>query len=148
MGAGRVLAGVLFCIIAASAIVIFVTLGISVSELETLGYSVFQGAFLIMVHPYTMIIGGTWSVLAALGAGAFIGGLIAKGAKAGATVGIISFGLFLFLQIAVGVFFDFSALQLWWAIMDLIGSVIIDLVLAAGILVAVGAIGGALTGGE
>jgi hypothetical protein len=152
MGAGRVLAGLLFCIVAICLIITFVTLGFSVNSIITMGgpdTSLFQAIFLIAVHPYSFVLLlGQWSIIAALAAGAFIGGLIAKGAKSGLAVGSISFALLLFLQLAVAFFFDFTAIELWYALLTLGGgNVIIDLILASGLLIVCGAIGGALTGG-
>ncbi len=151
MGAGRVLAGLLFCIIAIALIIAFVTLGFSIDSIIAMGgpdTSLFQAIFLVAVHPYTFVLVGSWSILAALAAGAFIGGLIAKGAKSGLAVGSISFTLLLFLQLAVAFVFNFTALELWYALLTLGGgNAIIDLILAAGLLIVCGAIGGALTGG-
>ncbi|NVM53708.1 MAG: hypothetical protein HWN66_08390 [Candidatus Helarchaeota archaeon] len=148
MGAGRVLIGVLFCIVAAAMIIVFVTLGLSVEEVVALGWptSLFQNIFLYTMHPYSFIQYGEWSILAALAAGAFIGGLISKGAKSGLAVGSISFGLLFFLQLAVGVFFNFTELLGWYGFVLFVGgNVIIDIALCAGLLIVCGAIGGALT---
>ncbi|MHA1129766.1 MAG: hypothetical protein ACTSQI_01245 [Candidatus Helarchaeota archaeon] len=149
MGAGRTFVGILFCIGTVALIIVFVTLGMSAEDvLGSFDTALVQGIFLIAVHPYTFLITGTWSLLAALAAGAFIGGLIAKGAKSGLAVGSISFGLLLLLQISVAFFFDFNALSVWYALITITGgNAILDFVIGAGVMLACGAIGGALTGG-
>lgn len=155
MGAGRVLVGMIFCIIAVMIIIIFVTLGLSVDDLVGIGLldaTLYQSIFLVAIHPYSFMVAfapAEWSVLAALAVGAFIGGLIAKGAKGGLSVGLLSFSILLLLQIAVGVFFNLSSLIAWYGLLELGGgSVLIDMLLAAAILAVCGAVGGALTGGE
>ena len=150
MGAGRTFAGILFCLIVIVIINVFLTLGLSVSDLTAIGFdtSLFQAIFLIDIHPYTFITGDGWSILAALGGGAFVGGLISKGAKNGVLVGTITFALLWILQIGIALLFDFNALYFWYALLELVGgSIILDFAISAGILIVAGAIGGAITGG-
>ncbi len=148
MNYGRVLVGALFCVLAATMIVFFITLGITVAELSILTISELPGAFLLVIHPFSLLLSGTWSVIAALAAGGFIGGLITKNYRAGAIAGVIGFGLMMFLQFAVGCGFNVATFQAWWVLMDATGSVVVDIGLGIGIVIVTGAVGGMLTSGK
>ncbi|MFX1294696.1 MAG: hypothetical protein ACFFD2_07560 [Promethearchaeota archaeon] len=147
MGAGRVLVGILIYIIAIVLIIIFVTLELSVDDISGMGFetSLFQAIFLTALHPYSLlIINGSWSIIAAIATGAFIGGLIAKGTKAGIAVGIISFGILFLLQICVTFVFNFGELMAWYGPLGTT-NVILDVTIGTGVSIVCGAIGGAIT---
>ena len=145
----RVLIGAIFCVLAATLIVFFITLGISfVGSLSIDILAELQNAFLLIIHPASQLLGGTWSVIAALAAGGFIGGLITKQYRAGAIAGIIGLGFMMVLQFTVGCAFNVTTFQAWWVLMDATGSVVVDIGLAIGIVIVTGAVGGMLTSGD
>ena len=147
MGAGRVILGMIFCLVAAILIVFFITLGYNLGDYPELGtLGLYQAVFLFLFHPYFTILLGIYSALAALAVGAFIGGLASKGAKHGALVGLLSWIIIFVLYLALTWVFDFASMMAFWNALGII-NLVIDIVLSLGILVAVGAIGGAITGG-
>jgi hypothetical protein len=145
MGAGRVLLGMIFCLIAAILIVFFITLGYNLSsypELATLG--LYQAIFFLLFHPYYTISLGIYSALAALAVGAFVGGLASKGAKRGALAGLLSWIVIFVLYICLTWLFDFASMMALWSALGI--GLVVDIAISLGIVV-VGAIGGAITGG-
>jgi hypothetical protein len=136
----------ILCLAAAILIVFFVTLGYDLSSIpELTGMAVYQTIFFLLMEPYFSVSVGLWSVLAALAVGAFIGGLASKGAKHGALVGLISWIIIFILYLAVAFVFDFAALATWWGMLGI--NIVFDIAIGLGVLVVVGAIGGAITGG-
>ncbi|NVM29516.1 MAG: hypothetical protein HWN65_11810 [Candidatus Helarchaeota archaeon] len=145
--AGKFLIGVLACMVTVEMIILFLTLGLSLEKVVSYNITtLWQAIFIIPLHLPTFITSGMWSIMAALTIGAFIGGLVMKQIKKGILVSIISFGLLLFLQLAVGFLFNFDALIAWYSLISSLGgNVIVDFLVSAFILIAAGAIGGALT---
>lgn len=136
--------GTLFCLVAAILIVFFVTLGYQTTNFPELGNPAhYQAIFALLLNPLTAIMAGEWSVIAALGVGALIGGLISKSPLSGILVGLVSFVVILILFLGLTIGFDVS---LWITWVTTYGSNVAgELALCAGILAGVGAIGGKLT---
>ncbi len=144
---GKLIIGVVACIGIVEMIILLLTLQLSTGKVDSyITTTLWQAIFIIPLHLPTFLTSGMWSITAALTIGAFIGGLIVKKIKKGILVGIISFGLLLLLQFAVGFLFDFNALIAWYSLISSLGSnVILDFLVSIGILITAGAIGGALT---
>ena len=147
MGAGRIILGMLFGLVTAFLIVFFVTLSLTVSDYAIFtNPAIYAVIALLLMHPYGMLTLGIYSAIAAPAAGAFVGGLVSKGAKNGLIAGLLMWVVVFLLYIGLGYSFDFGAMITTW---DMIGmtNVIIDFAMGLGIFCLVGAIGGAITGG-
>lgn len=144
---GRLWIGILACWGTVELIILFLTLGLSIAKVASYGITaLWQAIFIIPLHLPTFLTSGMWSIMAALTIGAFIGGLLMRTIKKGILVSVICFGLLLFLQFALGFLFDFNALLAWYSLIPALGgNVIIDFLVSAVILIAVGATGGAIT---
>ena len=144
---GKLLIGIPSCIFIVEMVILFLTLELSTGKLDShISTTLWQAIFIVPLHLPTFFTSGMWSILAALTAGAFIGGLIVKKIKKGILLGIICFGLFLLLQFSIGFLFDVDALLAWYSVIaSLGGNLLLDFLVSIGILVIAGAIGGALT---
>ncbi|MFX1295179.1 MAG: hypothetical protein ACFFD2_10055 [Promethearchaeota archaeon] len=144
MNAIRILIGLLFSLAASILIVFFVTLGYNLSNYSSLGSTaIYQTIFAAVLSPLTSIKMGLWSVIAAIGVGAFIGGLLSKSPLGGLIVGLLSFATILVIFMIITIGFDFSAWITWVQTWD--SSVIADIALCAGLFGGIAAIGGKLT---
>lgn len=144
MGIARIIIGTLFCLATAVLIVFFVTLGYNVANYTQLGTPAqYQVIFALLLDPITAVSINQWSVIAALGVGALIGGLISKSPLGGLAVGLVSFAAIFMLFLGVSIGFD---VNLWITWVSNYGSNVAgELALCAGILGGVGALGGKLT---
>ncbi len=149
MVSGNLIAGVIISMLTISLVILILTLEFSLSKFTDpiKPGNLIQAIFVLAPHPlYGFMTPGFSSVIIALVGGAYIGGLVVRGAKKGFIVGISCFGLLMFFQIAIGFFFDFSTYQGWLAqINSGDGNIIIDFLLSAGLLVVAGAVGGIIT---
>jgi hypothetical protein len=125
------------------------TLGFTLNKLS--GFTikpdnVIQTIFALAPHSFSYMTAGFWSILAALITGGYIGGLVVRTPKKGIQVGLISFGLLMFFQLAIGFLFDITTYQGWLAqVSSDGGDIIIDFVLSAVLLMAAGTVGGIVT---
>ncbi|HUY00147.1 MAG TPA: YrzE family protein [Candidatus Deferrimicrobium sp.] len=153
--AGKLIAGIIVCMVAIPLIILIVTLGFSLAKVEALETlvgqdfpinNVVQGIFILGPHSISFLTTGFWSIIAANLAGAYIGGLVVRSGKKGILVGIISFGLFIFLQLAIGFLFNINTYIEWFTKVSLAGgNVLMDFLMSATLLMAAGAVGGMLS---
>lgn len=144
MGAGRIIVGTLFCLIAAILIVFFVTLRYTAADYSELGNTAqYAVIFTILLNPIAAINVKMVSVLAALAVGALIGGLISKSPIGGLLVGVLSFIVIFIVFLSFTVGFDINAWMTW--VNEHGSNVVLDLLACVAILAVFGAIGGKLT---
>jgi len=144
---GRIYLGVIVCVVTTVLVVLFFTLGFSVDKVLGFGITeLWQAIFVVAPHSSSLIGSGMWSIIAALTSGGFIAGLGIRSLKKAIIVGIISLGVLMLLQLALGFLFDFTAYTIWYSLIpSLGGNIFLDFSISAGILMAAGALGGALT---
>lgn len=147
MGILRVLVGTAFCLAAAILIAFFVGMGAPITQVAELGTSApYLVMFAVLLNPVSAIMVSAWWVIAALGVGALIGGLISKSPLAGLAVGILSFAVILMLFLGLTIGFNVNLWINWVTALN--SNVAVELLLCVGILAGVGAIGGKLTAGS
>ena len=153
--AGKLSLGIILSMAVILLVIYIVTFEFTIAKVEALETlfaqefpinNVAQGLFIITPHSFSFMKNGFWSIIAALVSGAYIGGLAVRSIKKGILVGIISLGLLIFLQLAIGFLFNITAYLEWLSQVNSVGgNVLMDLIITTTLLVGAGVMGGMLS---
>ncbi len=144
MGAVRVFLGIIFCLTIGVVLIFIFNYQYVPGQISEISFlELYQLPFYLILHPYYSFTFGQWIVLLALIAGAFVGGLLAKGTRSGLVMGFGAWLLNILLYVGIVWFFNFNTLSPYWA--SLGNTLYIDLVLSFLLLELFGALGGKIT---